>query len=135
MSEYKRLVCLDYGSAWIGVAHTDPMQFFAKPYATWMNKDLEKKLEEYLKAHSVEAVIIGLPITMKGNESQQTTEIKKAKELLEKKFPLVVFLLHDERMSSIQAQKLKKINRNDEYSEHAIAASFILESFLTKKNI
>ena len=56
---------LDLGNVWTGVAISDPLNLFAKPYKTVETKNL-KSLETFLKEESIDTVIVGLPITMKG---------------------------------------------------------------------
>jgi len=122
---------LDYGTVWTGVALSDPLNFFAKPYKTTQTKDLDSFIEKLLKEESIDIIIVGLPITMRGTESAQTKLTIEAKERLEKKFPQVEWRLLDERLSSKQADQLKRAKTKEEkIHSHSVAAAFILETYL-----
>jgi len=129
----KRIVALDYGASWVGVAHTDPMQMFVQPYTTWKNFEFFKQLDEYLKKFDVEIIIIGYPITMKGKESEQTKIIIDIYEKIKNQYPTIKCILHDERLTSQHAQKIKKENNKSAHSEHSVAASILLQSYLANK--
>ena len=56
---------------------------------------------------------------------------KSAKEKLEKMFPQVRWQLLDERLSSKQADQLKRAKTKEEkIHSHSIAAAFILKTYL-----
>lgn len=122
---------LDLGNVWTGVALSDPLNFFAKPYKTVQTKDLETFLEQLLKEEQIDIIIVGLPITMRGTESDQTKLTIETKEKLEKLFPQVSWRLLDERLSSKQADQLKRAKTKEEkIHSHSVAAAFILETYL-----
>ena len=122
---------LDFGTVWTGVALSDPLNFFAKPYKTVQTKDLDSFIEKLLKEESIDLIIVGLPITMRGKESDQTKLTIAAKERLEKLFPQVEWRLLDERLSSKQADQLKRAKTKEEkIHSHSVAAAFILETYL-----
>lgn len=122
---------LDLGNVWTGVALSDPLNFFAKPYKTVETKNLEAFIETLLKEESIDLIIVGLPITMKGRESEQTRRTIATKERLEKMFPQVRWQLLDERLSSKQADQLKRAKTKEEkIHSHSIAAAFILKTYL-----
>jgi putative Holliday junction resolvase len=138
-----RILALDIGDVWIGVAHTDPTKTIILPFATWKKIELITKINKYLSENTIEEIIIGLPITLNGNFSNQTNKIIEIKADLEKNFNTVRFTLFDERLSSKFAKNIQisnnlkrnksKKNKNTEISEHSIAASIILEGYLNSK--
>jgi putative holliday junction resolvase len=122
---------LDFGTVWTGVALSDPLNFFAKPYKTTPTKDLDAFIKKLLEEESIDLIIVGLPITMRGTESAQTKLTIAAKEHLEKLFPQVEWRLLDERLSSKQADQLKRAKTKEEkIHSHSVAAAFILETYL-----
>jgi putative Holliday junction resolvase len=122
---------LDLGNVWTGVALSDPLNFFAKPYKTVETKNLKSFLEQLLKEESIDLIIVGLPITMEGRESEQTKRTIATKEKLELMFPQVRWQLLDERLSSKHAEQLKRSRTKEEkIHSHSIAAAFILETYL-----
>lgn len=126
-----KIMALDLGNTWVGVALSDPLCFFAKPYSTIRAEELEKKLEEIFIKEKIAAVIVGYPKTMQGTESDQTRLVVATKEKLEQIFPKSEWILWDERLSSKQARNIKNPkNKNEKLEQHAIAAAIILESYL-----
>ena len=126
-----RKAALDLGDVWTGVALSDPLNFFAKPYKTVETKELETFLATFLKEQSVDTVIVGLPITMKGTESEQTKRTIAVKEKLEGMFPDITWKLIDERLSSKHADQLKRAKTKEEkIQSHSVAAAFILKTYL-----
>ena len=126
-----KVMALDLGDAWVGVALTDPLRFFAKPYKTVAAEQLETFLQETFSKEKISIVVVGYPKTMQGTESDQTRLVVATKEKLELMFPQQKWVLWDERLSSKQARSLKNPkNKTEKLEQHAIAAAIILESYL-----
>lgn len=122
---------LDIGDAWTGIAISDALGMFARPYQTIAARDLASSLAELFAQEPIRAVVIGHPKTMKGTASEQTKKVEAAKEQLELQFPDVQWILWDERLSSKRASQLKPARSKEEkLQQHAVAASFILSSYL-----
>jgi len=128
-----KILALDLGDAWTGVALSDSTQMFARPVTTVGTKDLVPYLETVCRSELIKKIVIGHPRTMQGGESDQTRKIVAQKEQLEKEFPNQEFILWDERLSSQRAQALapKRRTPEDKLKIHARAAAFILDSYLT----
>lgn len=132
-----KLLSLDLGDKWIGSAISDALKITCKPYKTVRVEELDAFLAETLETEDIEKVIVGLPTTIKGKESEQTKKIIQEKEMLEKKFHTVdhkkiEWVLWDERLSSKRADELKKKigGKKDKQEQHSVAAAFILQSYL-----
>lgn len=130
----KRLIALDVGDVWIGVAVTDLMQMFVHPRDAVKNDQIFLFLEKFFSENEVEAIILGFPITMKGIESEQTKKVINLKNKLAKKFENLKIIFQDERLSSKFAEKILRENKLKKNSEHSISACIILENFLMKSN-
>jgi len=128
-----KIMALDLGDAWIGIAITDSSGSFVRPVTTVATKDIIAYLTKFIANEHIKTVIIGHPRTMKGGESQQTRKIVAQKEHLALAFPKQDFILWDERLSSQRAQALatKKRSPEEKLKEHARAAAFILDSYTT----
>jgi len=127
-----KMLALDIGDVWTGTAICDPLGIVARPYKTVKTKELESFLSETIDSERIKKVVVGYPRTMRGTESEQTKKIKAAKEKLQKIFDMVQWELWDERLSSKRAAQLKKATTKEEKKRsHSIAASFILDSYLT----
>ncbi|MCA9770144.1 Holliday junction resolvase RuvX [Candidatus Dependentiae bacterium] len=131
-----KTLALDIGDSWTGIAISDSLGMFAKPYTTIATHNLLQKITEILSEQSIGTIVVGYPKTMRGTESKQTQKIVALKQKLETAISSVKWLLWDERLSSKRAQKIKKTRTKEEkIKSHAIAASFILDSYLTHLSI
>jgi len=126
-----KILALDVGDVWTGMALSDSLGLIARPYKTVKTNDLEEELRILLEEEVIDTVIVGHPRTMKGAISEQTKKAQLVKEQLEQRFEMVSWILWDERLTSKRAQNLKKAKTKQEKQEsHAIAAAFILDSYL-----
>lgn len=135
----KKALALDLGDKWTGIAISDILKMFARPYKTFSTRDIEKTLSTIFSEEPIDTVVVGYPKTMKGNESDQTKKVVTQHDALKEKFPTITWILWDERLSSkradaVRAQKGKKKEKPEEkLQSHAIAAAFILDSYLTSR--
>ena len=131
---------IDLGDKWIGMAISDGLAITCRPYKTTTKENLETDLIATLKEESIDTIVVGLPITSKGTESEQTQKVRAQKESLEKVTSESVsrpikWILWDERLSTKRASTTlkktsKKQAKKNPQQDHAIAAAFILQSFL-----
>ena len=123
-----KILALDLGDQWVGVAISDALCMIARPYKTVTNRELNSFLENLFRQERIDTVLVGYPKTMRGTESDQTKKIVLKKEELEKKFSEKKWLLCDERLTSKQALSMGKMK--DKLEIHARSAALILESYL-----
>ncbi len=131
-----KTIGLDIGDVWVGIAISDALGITCRPHSTVQLEELYTKLSELLTQEQVNTIVVGYPLTMKGELSEQTKKVIAQKEALEQKFAGACFALWDERLSSKRAKQTQgKDARTKEgkLQEHAIAASFILQSYLDAK--
>ena len=134
MQNNKRLLALDVGESWIGVAHSIPQSNLVLPIGTWKKNLFRKEFSHYLIRYRIEKVIIGLPITLTNTYSEQTKKIIEWKEIEEKYFSEYSFVFFDERLTSQFAKNiLNSLPLISNKSDHAVAASVILENFLQQE--
>ena len=129
-----KILALDVGDVWTGMALSDSLGLIARPYKTVKTNDLEEELRILLEEEVIDTVIVGHPRTMKGAISEQTKKAQLVKEQLEQRFEMVSWILWDERLTSAQAEsamlgagmsRAKRRKRVDR-----MAAQIILQSFL-----
>ena len=80
MAHPGRIVALDFGTRKIGVAISDALQITAAPLKTIRYRSRETLFEELrslIRDREVIEVVVGVPYTMKGGESQTTREVKE----------------------------------------------------------
>lgn len=123
-----KLLALDLGDQWVGVAITDASCILARPLTTTTLAELTSFLTDLFAHEAIEKVIVGYPKTLRGTESEQTKKIVLMKEQLAQDFPEKTWLLWDERLTSKHAQSLGK--KGEKLEIHAKAAALILENYL-----
>ncbi len=82
-----RLLALDVGEVYIGVAVSDPLGITARALPTIKRTDLFTDLEnicDLVNSMGIEEIVIGLPRTLKGTSSLQTEKVKEFARQLEK---------------------------------------------------
>ena len=65
-----RILALDYGSARIGCAISDPSETLARPLAVLEPPD-PRSVAELVAAHQVDEVVVGMPVHLNGREGEQ----------------------------------------------------------------
>ncbi len=126
-----KILALDTGDVWTGVAISDGRAIIAQPYETIKANKLIDFLQTTLAKEQIETIVVGHPKTMRGTESEQTKKVVALVEQLKQQFPDISWVLWDERLTSKQAAALKKIKtKEDKIKSHAIAAALILSSYL-----
>lgn len=63
-----RLLGLDYGTRRVGVAISDSSRLIASPYAVVDAAEVLPALDEILAAEDIDAIIVGLPVALSGEE-------------------------------------------------------------------
>ena len=131
-----RVLSVDYGTKRIGLALSDLMQIIGKPYKTIINRNDQQVLEELdiiVKEKNVNKIIVGLPLTLKGEYSEQTNATIKFVEFLKQNMKTEI-ITYDERLSSIQAKNsLIKQGVKTGHNKGAVdqtAAALFLQGYL-----
>ena len=80
-----KVVAVDYGSARTGVAVSDPTGTIARPLAVVeraAGQDGLRRLADLIRAEAAERVVVGLPLTLRGERGSQATETEAFVEAL-----------------------------------------------------
>lgn len=126
-----RMLALDVGDKWTGIAISDPLGITARPFKTIDSSALLTSLSSIIVEQKVTTIIVGYPETLRGTESAQTKKVLTIFELIKIKFASIECHLCDERYTSQEAAELKKTRtKEDRLKQHAIAAAFILRTYL-----
>jgi putative holliday junction resolvase len=125
------ILALDVGNVWTGTALSDTLCMVAQPYQTSKTKEIFPFLRNLFEQKKIETILVGLPKTMKGTDSDQTKKVRLFTEKLKLKFPTKNWILWDERLSSKHAAKLTRPKtKEDKIRSHSVAAAFMLDSYL-----
>ncbi len=132
-----RLLAIDYGRKRCGVAATDTLQLVANPLTTVRACDLEGWLLDYVGCEEVEAIVVGHPTTMRGEESESMRWIEPALRRLRKVLPAHInIIMWDERFTSVLAHRamldggMPRMARRDKAIVDQISAAIILNGYL-----
>ncbi len=98
-----RLLGLDYGTKRVGVAISDSSQLIASPYAVIDAASAISALEEILATEEVDALVVGLPLSLSGEEGASAAAARAfGRELAESTGLAVSFV--DERFTTKVAE-------------------------------
>ncbi len=135
-----RLLAIDYGSKRTGIAVTDPLQIIATALDTVRTHDLLEFLKSYAQKEVIETFIVGMPRRLENTESENAARVKVFIKQLQKIFPDVPVLTHDERFTSSMALQSmiaggsKKSDRREKGNIDKISATIILQSYMENRN-
>lgn len=132
-----KVLALDYGSARTGVAVSDPTGTVARPLGVVEAASSEQglaRLVELAREEGVERVVVGLPVTLRGERGAQAEETDRFVELLRQALDLPIESF-DERFTTKLAQQTGRGRaKRPPAPEDAVAAAHLLASYLTWKS-
>ena len=123
-----KVLALDYGSARTGVAVSDPTGTLARPVGVVERVGTEAglaQLVEVIRAENPERIVVGLPLTMRGEHGEQARETEQFVEALRAATAIPVERF-DERFTTDLAEQTPSAAPED-----ARAAAHLLSSYLT----
>ncbi|MGH3143247.1 MAG: Holliday junction resolvase RuvX [Gaiellales bacterium] len=116
-----KVLALDYGRARTGVAVSDPTGELARPLEIVEQAATEAGLDRLaaiVAEEAAEKVVVGLPLTLKGERGEQAQETERFVAVLRKRLAVPVELF-DERFTSVLAD-----------GDDARAAAHLLSDYL-----
>lgn len=136
-----RILALDYGIKRTGIAVTDELQIIASGLTTVPSETTISFLATYFSNENVSKVLIGEPKQMNGLASESAPIIEKFVSEFKAAFPEIDIVRVDERFTSKMAFQtmidsgLKKKQRQNKGLVDEIAATILLQDYLTRKMI
>lgn len=134
-----RILGIDYGERRVGLALSDPTGMIASPLPTLKRRKGKRPpvapVARLVEEHEVAEIVVGLPLTLDGEESDWTREVRAFGEALGKRTGRPV-AFQDERMTSVRAERavrsigLGKQKREEKERIDAAAAMLILQAYL-----
>jgi putative Holliday junction resolvase len=122
-----RVLALDYGSARCGCAVSDPTGSLATPVEPVLAPATRKgigRLRALASSLGAERIVVGLPLTLSGGDSEQTRETRAFAARLQDALGIPVEL-YDERFTTVLAART-----GGRASEDSRAAAHLLEGWL-----
>jgi putative Holliday junction resolvase len=125
-----RVLALDYGSARCGCAVSDPTGLLATPLAPVLRPASKRgmaELAELVQELAAERVVVGLPLTLAGTDSDQTREARGFAAALARRLSVPVEM-YDERFTTRIAAMA-----GGTASEDSRAAAHLLDDWLSAR--
>ena len=125
-----RILAIDYGSARIGCAISDPTETLARPLAVLEPAD-PREVADLVATHEVERIVIGLPVGLDGREGEQAAATRRFGEQLEELIDVPIET-YDERLTTRMAEATRRSGAKA--GEDSLAAAHLLESYLASRD-
>jgi putative Holliday junction resolvase len=124
-----RVLALDFGSARTGVAVSDATGALARPVGVVERATSDAglgQIAELVGAHEAELVVVGMPLTLRGEHGDQARETEAFVEALRGRVAVPVETF-DERFTTALAQQTP-----GRAPEDALAAAHLLQGWLER---
>jgi putative Holliday junction resolvase len=134
-----RIMAIDYGRKRTGLAVTDSLRIIATALETVATTELLAYITSYSKREVVDEFVVGMPKTLKNEDSEIAPLVRIFVEALGKNFPQKPIHLADERFTSSMAMRtmidggMKKKDRREKGNIDKISATIILQSFMESR--
>jgi putative holliday junction resolvase len=128
-----KVLALDYGAARTGVAVSDPTGTIARPLGVVeraATDDGLRRVAELVREQEVERVVVGLPLTLRGEHGKQARETDAFVEALRAALDVPVES-YDERFTT----GLAAADESSDAPEDARAAAHLLSTYLAWKSL
>ena len=124
-----RILAIDYGSARVGCAISDPSETLARPLTVLEPAD-PRGVAELVRKHDVERVVVGIPLRLGGGEGEQAAETRRFSEEVERLLDVPVDT-YDERLTTRMAEASRRAGAGA--PEDALAAAHLLEGYMASR--
>jgi putative Holliday junction resolvase len=124
-----RVLALDYGSARLGCAISDPSGTVVSPLAVIEPPDV-RAVAALVAEHGVERVVVGLPVSLDGREGEQAAATRAFCRELERAVEVPVET-YDERLTTRMAAASRREGASA--AEDSLAAAHLLDSYLAAR--
>jgi putative Holliday junction resolvase len=124
-----RVLALDYGTARCGCAISDPTGTLVRPLSAVEPPEAER-IAQLAKEHGAERVVVGLPVSLRGEEGEQARLSRAFAEELEGLLDLPVEM-YDERLTTAMAERSAREGAQGD--PDSLAAAHLLESYLAAR--
>lgn len=134
-----RLLAIDFGRKRCGIAVTDPACIIAGPLETVDTSRLIDFVTAYVAAEDVSTVVVGMPRTVRGEDSDSVRYLTPVINRLRKLIAPVPVVFFDERFTSVLAHRamidggMRKMARRDKAVVDKISASIILTDYMSSR--
>lgn len=103
-----RVMGLDVGDKYIGVALSDPTGRFARPLSAVARVGLERDIAALLRLaeeNEAKKIVVGLPRSLSGALGPQAQKVQRFAQALHRRTPIPI-VYWDERLTTVEAKRL-----------------------------
>ena len=130
-----RCLGIDFGSSRIGIAISDDLGMLAHPLETIPNDSgFLSRLQKIVLEKGVSRIVVGIPRNMDGSYGPSAEKAKLFLSQLKSEFASVQMIAWDERLTTVEAQRLLHAAGRDVKKSRPIidqvAAQVLLQSYL-----
>lgn len=137
-----RVLALDWGELRIGVALSDETQLLSSPLTTLVRRQGKRfpfpPFLELIATHQPVGIVVGLPLSLEGNETEHSTAARELGRLVAQRTGLPVEFW-DERMSTVVAlntiREQEGSTRGRREDVDSLAASVVLQHYLDARRL
>ena len=134
-----RILGLDVGDRRIGVALSDALGLTAQRLTVLERQggsgDAEA-VRALIERHAVDTVVMGLPLTMRGEQGPQAKKVEEFSEALKRRISVPIELV-DERLTTVQGTRALQETHTSRRARKGmidqVAAQLILQQFLDRR--
>lgn len=137
-----RILSVDYGKKRTGIAVTDPLKIIANGLVTVPTSELFDFLNDYVHKESVERIVIGCPLQLNGEPSENLARVEQFYNRWRKALPDIPIEYYDERFTSTIAHQAiiaggvkRKTRREDKGLVDEISATIILQDYMRSQGL
>lgn len=138
-----RILGVDYGDKYVGLAMSDPTGLIASPLKTIYRDDpvalkqTVREIRALVEQNDIHTLVLGLPKNMNNTEGPRAELSRAFKKRLERDLYQVEVILWDERLTTAQAERplIEQGMRREKRKEviDQMAAALILQNYLDAK--
>jgi putative holliday junction resolvase len=131
-----RILAIDYGKKYIGLAYSDEMGLTVQPMPSMPNRgmrDFLNKLRTTIREMDIRELVMGIPINMNGTRGDAVIRMEELMDTLKVKLEIPLRGV-DERLSTVEAMEFWKEMSTRQQKRYrtvdSLAAALILERYL-----
>ena len=132
----QKVIALDVGERRIGVALCDMKSRLPHPLSAILNgPTVAKDIQALIAEHAADALVVGLPRGLEGQETRQTAAVRLFVEVTVAPAVSVPIYWQDEAATSLQAEaELRQSGRHYKKGDvDSLSATYILEDFVREQ--
>lgn len=131
-----KALSIDFGLQRCGIALSDDSRTFAFGWDTIAAAGLMTELKKLVSLEKVDTIVLGLPLSLSGTDTDITENVRMLHTVLEQEFPACKIVLSDERFTSKMASQsmhmagATKSQKKQKGLVDKVSATILLQNYL-----